>query len=572
MSRRLIELTPGVGGGIGGQVLIGLTITGTLIGQAFWISRALDAAIAGGGWPAVRSPIAIVLSLLAIRVALVWTKEPLQARTRTLMEGAIRSRLTARLLELGPSYSSQGRTGAAQAVMVQGVEGASTLLSSFLPMVIVSAATALLLVVAIGVVDPVVGLIVAVCAVVVPLAPIVSERAFGETARRFWNGFAELGSEFLDALQGMATLKALNAQEVWSGRLNERSEDLSKDAVALASMANMYIGFVGLGVAVGTTISVAAGAMRVARGAMTGAELLAILLLVRECFRPLSDLQAAIHPAAVARAGANGVLALLDAVPQSDRDSSAVPVSSLVPSISLEHVWFAYQDGRRPALDDVTFSIGEGETVSIVGRSGAGKTTVTSLLLRFFDPQRGRIRVGGHDVRDLSLEDLRRLFAVVPQDTYLFHRTIRENLLVGRPSATEAEMVEAARSAFAHEFISRLPDGYDTVAGERGTRLSGGERQRIAIARAILKDAPILVLDEATSSVDAASESLIRRALGELRIGRTTLVIAHRLSTIEDADRIVVLDDGRVVESGPPADLLAREGAYARLVLAQGAP
>jgi ABC-type multidrug transport system fused ATPase/permease subunit len=208
-----------------------------------------------------------------------------------------------------------------------------------------------------------------------------------------------------------------------------------------------------------------------------------------------------------------------------------------------------------------------------VGRSGAGKTTVVSLLLRFFDPQGGRVLVGGVDVRDLSLDALRSMVAVVSQDTYLFHGTVRHNLQLGRPEADDAALEAAARAANAHDFIAALPLGYDTVVGERGMRLSGGERQRIAIARALLRDAPILVLDEATSSIDAANESEIHAALDRLTAGRTTLVIAHRLSTVRGADRIVLLDAGRAVEDGAHDALLAARGPYAQLVAAQeGAP
>jgi len=213
--------------------------------------------------------------------------------------------------------------------------------------------------------------------------------------------------------------------------------------------------------------------------------------------------------------------------------------------------------------------VAPGERVALVGRSGAGKTTVVSLLLRFFDGYEGRITVDGRDIRDLALAELRALIAVVAQDTYLFHGSVRRNLQLARADAGDAELVAAARAARAHDVISALPQGYDTIVGERGLKLSGGQRQRVAIARALLKDAPILVLDEATSSIDAANESGIQRALDELTRGRTTLVIAHRLSTVRSADRIVVLDAGRVVEVGAHDALLAGRGAYADLLAAQ---
>ena len=226
--------------------------------------------------------------------------------------------------------------------------------------------------------------------------------------------------------------------------------------------------------------------------------------------------------------------------------------------------------GPAQVLFDVSFSVGAGETVALVGPSGAGKSTVLALLLRFFDPQAGTVLVGGHDIRTMALADLRSLVAVTFQDTYLFHRSVRDNLLMARPGATTGDVEAAARDANVHDFIAALPDGYDTVVGERGARLSGGERQRLAIARALLADAPILVLDEPTSSVDAASEALIARALGRVAAGRTTLVIAHRMSTLQRADRVVVFDAGRIVATGSPADLSPDAAGFAHLVDAEG--
>ena len=226
--------------------------------------------------------------------------------------------------------------------------------------------------------------------------------------------------------------------------------------------------------------------------------------------------------------------------------------AALSPSIAFDAVGFAYPGGRRAAHHGLTFSIAAGERVGIVGPSGSGKSTIVRLLLRLHDPQSGTVRIGGHDLRTLDPGAVRRMIAVVAQDTYLFHGTIEDNLRLGRPDASEADLVAAARAANAHDFIEALPDGYQTVIGERGARLSGGQRQRIAIARALLRDAPILVLDEALSSVDAENEAVIQQALDRLMTGRTTLILAHRLSSVIDADRILVLDRRRGGAERPP--------------------
>lgn len=241
---------------------------------------------------------------------------------------------------------------------------------------------------------------------------------------------------------------------------------------------------------------------------------------------------------------------------------ATLPAGVLSSTVSFEALDFGYHKGGQ-VFQDFSLTIGAGEKVGLVGSSGSGKSTLTKLLLQFITPNRGSVRVGGVDIRAMSPQHLRRLIAYVPQDTALFHRSIAENIAYGRPGSSRAAIEEAAKQAHAHEFIQLLPDGYETLVGERGVKLSGGERQRIAIARALLKDAPILVLDEATSALDTTSEHYIQEALHELMRGRTTLVIAHRLSTVREMDRIVVLEDGRLAEEGSHDELIALGGIYA---------
>jgi subfamily B ATP-binding cassette protein MsbA len=297
--------------------------------------------------------------------------------------------------------------------------------------------------------------------------------------------------------------------------------------------------------------------------AIGGAATITFLVLALRVMSPLKAITQVPAQLAQAEASAARIFALLD-IPASEVDPPEARAAAFERDLVFDHVTFGY-DTSTPVLRDVSLAVRKGEMVALVGPSGGGKTTLLELVPRFHDPQQGAVRLDGVPLPELTRTSLRHLIAVVSQDTVILHDTVRANIAYGRSNATEAEVIAAAVAANAHEFISHLPDRYQTVLGERGTRLSGGQRQRIAIARALLRDAPILILDEATSSLDTESERLVQEAIDRLVRNRTVLVIAHRLATVRDADRIVVLDDGRIVESGAHAELLARGGLYRRL-------
>jgi len=383
---------------------------------------------------------------------------------------------------------------------------------------------------------------------------------------------ALLNSQELDTIQGMKAILSF-------GYSRQRIEELSENSAALLALQARQARNIGLQSAAKISI-VSAGILAVLlcasilvrQNSLAPGFLPITMILASSVFLSITSVVEISKQLSLTRAAARRLFLLLDEQP-AVRDESglgpAVPIESIEPSISLQDVSFRYAPDEPLILSSISLEIPAGSTVALVGTSGAGKSTVINLMLRFWDPEAGRILLGGSDLRRYPMMQLRRLFSVVSQDVFLFSDSIRENIRLGWPEASDAEVEEVAIRARIHDFITTLPQGYDTLVGERGVRLSGGERQRIAIARALLKGAPILVLDEATSSLDAENERAIKEALMERREGRTTIMIAHRLSTVVDADWIFVINGGRVVEQGRHEDLIARKGRYARLVEAQ---
>ncbi len=521
-------------------------------------------------------PLVIMAVLIVARAGLQYLQEVMSHHTASLVKVKLRERLYEHSLALGPGHFDAARTGDALMSLAEGVERLEAFFGRYLPQMIVAALAPVVIFAFMAIIDLWTGVIFLAFALLTLVIPNMFHRWNRERSMARRDAYGALGADFLDAVQGLATLKAFGQSRVRGELLAERARALFRTTMGVLA-ANAATGALTiLGITGGAAVALGWGAVRVADGDLELRALMIVLMLGVEIFRPLRELVQLYHDGVMAMSSAEGIFAIMDSPvtvrdPEREREPELAEgaSASLKPEITFEEVSHAYSEGRRPALHDLSFTLHEGETLGLVGPSGAGKSTIVWLMLRFFDPQQGTIRMGGRDLRNIPLDELREQISVVTQDTYLFHGTVAENLRFGNPDATQAQLEEAARTANAHDFISHLPHGYDTVVGERAVRLSGGQKQRIAIARALLKDAPILILDEALSSVDAENEAVIVQALDRLIEGRTTLRIAHRLSSVVNADRILVLDEGRLVESGNHGELVAAGGLYADLMAQQ---
>ncbi len=475
----------------------------------------------------------------------------------------IRTQLFGHLQNLSLGFFSQARTGDLISRITNDTHILQVIIGTSLASVIKDPITVIVL---LGVCFSQQPQLTLVSLVVLPVC-LIPINIYGRKARRsakmMQGHISELTSLMHEAFTGNRIVKAYNLEETVLGQFRETTKKYLSHVMRVVranEIPSQLTEFLG---AVGIALVLVYVVYFTDRSRASAADFIAFVLSIVVMYQPIKALTKLHNQLHQAAASSQRVFELLDLVNNITEPKHPVPLTAAGADIHFENIDFNY--GDKPVLRGINLSVKAGQMVALVGSSGSGKTTLTNLLLRFYDPQKGAVKIGSTDIRQVSLKDLRRQIALVAQETVLFNDTIGNNIALGRPGASPAEMEAAAKAAYAHQFILAKEQGYDTVVGEKGAALSMGQRQRLAIARALVKDAPILVLDEATSSLDTESERAVQAALEQLMRGRTTICIAHRLSTIQKADLIVVLDGGRIVERGTHADLLRSRGTYCRL-------
>jgi len=571
LNRRVIELTKGIKCSILLKALLGVAVSGTYVAQAVLLGKIVGQLYSKEELSAVIQTILYVSAVIASRLILIYYNSVYGKKIIGKVKNILRRRIYDKLLKLGPAFLDDERTGKLGSTMVSGVDYLEGYLTLYIPQILVCVIACGAMLIYVFSLHYVLGIISTAALIAVLISPVAFGKILSESSNAHWTAYRNLTAEILDGIQGITTAKVYNAQERLGKLLKEKMRTLFSETMRNLKVNLAEIGISNFASGIGTSFTLAVAALLTSAHIIPVSSLLILLFMTNEVFRPANELAAYFHQGFMGITSMGGIFALLDEEEKiKDEGTKTIDIKSADGfEIKYKNIEFAYSEKKNTVFKNLNFTVAKNEKLAVAGESGSGKTTIVNLLLRFYEPTNGSIYINGTDIKDLTLKSLRSLITVVSQETYLFNGTIKENLLHANEDADEKKLIDACKAANIHSFIQSLPEGYNTKVGERGLNFSGGQRQRIAIARAVLKNSPIVVLDEATSSVDTENENEIKQSLNHLLRNRTSITIAHRLNTIENSDRILVLHRGEIVEEGSYKELILKDGYYKKLVEAQ---
>lgn len=570
---KFIQLVPGIGRRVGITFAAAVVSSIASVLIMYFIS-VIIASVIEGTYSEVIVPAGIaVFVTLIFRICSEMFRERSTHSTSALMKESVRSGLFKKLLQLGPSYTDEHDSGSLNTVFIEGTEQLEQYVAYYIPYLLLCILIPSALFIAFSLyVDFTTACILLVFVPLVPFSISVSNKKRKSKGIDVWKEFKAMAAYYIESLQALPTLKLFNQQKKRADEIHKISKIYGETYIRLlrtgiiVNFITDTVPYLGYGVALLYVC------YKMSMGAMDMWQVMFVLFLGPVFYEHIIHLGGYYHNSINAKTTIRSIIEIIETEPKIvDPENTSISSLPSYHSIEFDNVTFGYGSDRN-VLSNCSFKIEDGQTAALVGESGVGKSTVVDLLFRYYDAQRGTIKLSGIPIDNIPLDLLRKNMSVVSQDTYLFYGTVRDNLLFGNPNASDQQIQNAIEISCLDKFVKSLPNGLDTIVGERGMLLSGGERQRISIARAILKDAPVLILDEPTSSVDAESELYIRNALKKIQKGRTVLIIAHRLSTIRTCDNILVMENGTIKESGTHEQLMKTSGKYLELVQAQTVP
>ncbi|WP_434510207.1 thiol reductant ABC exporter subunit CydD [Desulfitobacterium sp. AusDCA] len=551
-------------------IVLGVIIAGLAVAQARAFARIVaEVFLMGAKLPEVKNLLLVILAILVLRGCLQWLSEVLAHEAARRIKENLRKRLMEKLMKIGPFYVRGERAGELVNTAVEGIEALEDYFARYIPQLALAGLIPIFILFYVFPLDFDSGLILLLTGPLIPVFMMLIGKLAEKKSLQQWRVLSWMSAHFLDMLQGLTTLKTFGRSKDQArviGRVSDSFRKATLSVLRIAFLSALVLEFLAT---ISTAIVAVALGLRLVYGQISFEEALFLLVIAPEFYQPLRNLGLQFHASLSGVNAANRIFEILDVDDQSEEEPSKDKSGSEIPSeinLTFSQVTHVYEEHGTSALNNISFKVNSGERIALVGPSGAGKSTIFSLLMGFIKPTQGEIKISETPLNQFILKQWRAQVAYVSQHPYLFSGTIAENIRLARPEASELEVEMAAKQAAAHDFIVALPQGYQTIVGESGARLSGGQAQRIAIARAFLKNAPLLLLDEATEGLDAESEQVIENSLSELMKGRTVLMIAHRLHTVYQADRILVLDQGKIAETGTHSELLATNGLYSRFV------